>query len=129
MRKKYRVLFHGLTENKKAFKARIVRLGAPPETVDEMIRKVPVILKEGLTIESSRRYADAVYKAGGIVEIQEHGYFEDSINQPVSIVSFKDFTMCPECGLKQPKTKSCVKCGSRLVNMETGLEPRNVAGN
>jgi len=39
MVKKYRVLFHGLTEDEEAFKARMVGLGAPGDTVDKMIRE------------------------------------------------------------------------------------------
>lgn len=185
MIKKYRVLFLGLSSNKEAFKLRMIRLGAPPETVDRMIDKAPVILKEGLSSKNSRLYADAVQKAGGIIEILEYESFEepddlfqvqnpepseesDSLSEvlnsesieepkdlsevqddepledlenlsevqnsesfaepakhPISIIPFKDFTMCPECGLKQQKNEVCIKCGFRLVNR---LEPKNVAG-
>ena len=107
----------------------MISLGAPPEVVDKMIGKAPVILKEGLTLEFSMRYANAVQMAGGIAEVQEYGHFEEPMNQPISIASFKDFTMCPECGFKQQKRETCVKCGFRLVKMKNGLEPRNVAGN
>jgi len=129
MTKKYRVLFYGLSGNEEDFRSGMAQLGAPPEAVDKMLTKAPVILKEGLTLAFSARYADAVRKAGGMVEVQEHGYSEESINHTISIASFKDFTMCPECGLKQQKRETCVKCGFRLVNMENGLEPKNVAGN
>jgi hypothetical protein len=129
MTKKYRVLFYGLSGDEEDFRSCMAHLGAPPEAVDKMITKAPVILKEGLTSAFSARYADAVRKAGGMVEVQEHGYLEESMNHTISIASFKDFTMCPECGLKQQKRETCVKCGFRLVNMEKGLEPKNVAGN
>jgi len=129
MTKKYRVLFRGLSGNKEDFKSRMSHMGASPEAVDDLIRKAPVILKQDLTLEFSTRYADAVRKAGGKAEVQEHGYFEESMNHTISIASFKDFTMCPECGLKQQKGETCVKCGFRLVKMADGLEPKNVAGN
>ncbi|MBW1900446.1 MAG: hypothetical protein JRJ20_02305 [Deltaproteobacteria bacterium] len=129
MTKKYRVLFYGLSGDEEGFRSCMGHLGALPEAVDKMITKAPVILKEGLTLAFSTRYADAVRKAGGMAEVQEHGYFEASMNHTISIASFKDFTMCPECGLKQQKRETCVKCGFRLVNMENGLEPKNVAGN
>lgn len=128
MTKKYRVLFNGLSGDKENFKSRMVSLGAPPEVVDKMIGKAPVILKEGLTLESSTRYAKAIRTAGGIAVVQGYGYSKKSINQPVPIASFKDFTMCPECGLKQQKGEACVKCGFRFVKMKNGMEPRNVAG-
>ncbi len=131
MTKKYRVLFHGLSGNKEAFKARMVRLGAPPETVDKMIKKAPIILKEGLTLEASRRYADAVQEAGGGVTIQEHEHSEEPerVNHSISIASFKDFTMCPECGFKQQKGETCVKCGFMLKKTEKRRGSENVAGN
>ena len=129
MTKKYRVFFYGLSGDEEYFRSCMAQLGAPPETVDKMLTKAPVILKEGLTLAFSAQYADAVRKAGGIVEVQEHGCSEESMNHPISIASFKDFTMCPECGLKQQKRETCVKCGFRLVNVENGLGPKNVAGN
>ncbi len=129
MTKKYRVIFHGLAGDKEDFKSRMINLGASPEIVDQMIQKAPVILKQDLSFEFSTRYADAVRKAGGMAEVQEHGYFEESMNQAISIASFRDFTMCPECGLKQQKRQTCIRCGCRLVKTEKGLESKNVAGN
>lgn len=120
MTKKYRVLFHRLIRDKELFRARMVRLGVPAETVEKIVQKAPVILKEDMTLGSARRYADAVQEAGGRVTIQEYGNFEGSgrINRPVSIASFRDFTMCPECGFKQPKVEICVKCGFKLKRVE-----------
>ena len=116
MNKKYRVVFQGLTVEKDDFKADMARLAVPAEAVDMIIKKAPVVLKEGLTLADARRYADAVQEAGGRVMIQENGFFEESrrINRAVSITSFKEFTMCAECGFKQPKGEVCVKCGFKL---------------
>ena len=119
MEKKYRVLFHGLMEaDEDLFKAGMVRLGAPPGVVEKMLRKTPVVLKGDMTLGDARRYADAVQGAGGRVTIKDHGYFEESkrMNRSTPIASFQQFTMCPECGLKQPKGEKCVKCGFDLVN-------------
>ncbi len=125
MNKKYRVLFHGLVGDEESFKARMIDLGAPPETVDRMLGKAPVILKEDLPPATARRYADAVQAAGGRVTIQECGYFVEPIHNrsKVSIASFEAFTMCPECGFKQQKGKACVKCGFQFntgPNSEAG---------
>ena len=116
MEKKYRVLFQGLLEDKEAFKAQMIYLGAPPESVDRMIQEAPVILKGDLSLGAARQYADAVQEAGGRVMIQQHGYSEEPMrnNYSSSIATFKDFTMCPECGLKQPKGEICDRCGFRL---------------
>ena len=130
MVKKYHVLFHGLIEDKTFFKAQMTRLGAPSGTVDKIIREAPIILKGDLTLGDARQYADVVQDAGGMVTIQENGYFEEStrIDSSNSFVSFKDITMCPECGLKQPKGKICERCGFRLKNEEKGQGKQNTSG-
>jgi len=129
MTKKYRVLFHGLSDNEERFKSRMALLGAPPEVVDKMISMGTVVLKQDLTLEFSSRYAEAVREAGGIVEVQEHGYFEEATRPMNYIAPFKDFTMCPECGLKQQKSETCLRCGFRFVKPGNRSEQRNVSGN
>ena len=128
MTKKHQILFLGLSVNKKDFKVQMAHLGASPEAVDIIIEKAPVILKDGLDSKSSRLYADAVRNAGGIVEIQEDDSSEKIVTHYVSIAPFKDFTMCPECGLKQHKREVCIKCGFRFRKIVNGLESGNVAG-
>ena len=128
MKRAYRVLFLGLSGKEKEFRSQMARLGASSEMVDKMIRRAPVILKEGLDPVYSRQYADAVRAAGGITEV--HGYepVEGSESRSMVIAPFEDFTMCPECGLKQQKKDICVRCGFRLLRTENGVEPQNVAG-
>ena len=118
MVKKYRVLFQGVIQDEGGFKTRMKCMGAPPETLERMMRNTPVILKGGLTLGAARIYADAVQEAGGRVTIQEYGLFEESArtNSWQSIAGLEDFTMCPECGLKQAKGENCIRCGSELTN-------------
>lgn len=118
MVKKYRVLFHGLRKDEEAFKTRMKSMGAPPEKLERMIRHAPVVLKGDLTLGAARNYADAVQDAGGKVTIQESGLFDESahINLSQSFASLEDFTMCPECGLKQPKGEICLRCRSKLTD-------------
>jgi hypothetical protein len=66
MSKTSRVLFHGLIEEKESFKKRMFALGVPPEMVETILRKAPVILKSGMSAEEARRYAHAVQEARGI---------------------------------------------------------------
>jgi hypothetical protein len=123
MAKKFRVIFQGLIKkNREAFEAGMLRLGAPAEIVAKMIEKTPVILKGDLTLGDARKYADAVQDAGGRVSIQEHGDFEESghMNAAIYIAPFNEFTMCPECGLKQTKGEACERCGFRF---KTGVKP------
>lgn len=114
--KTYRVLFHGLSRDAEAFKTRMKAMGAPPEKLERMIRHAPIILKAGLTLGAARNYAEAVQAAGGKVTIQESGLVDESSppHSSQSFASFEDFTMCPECGLKQPKGEICVRCRSKL---------------
>ena len=113
MTKKYRVLFLGLVGNEEAFRARMSKLGASMPTVDLMISKAPIILKGGMTLKEARLYADAVQLAGGKVNIQEQGLFEEPeiMNRSLHIKPLEDFIMCPQCGYKQLRERACVKCG------------------
>jgi len=120
MSKTSRVVFHGLIEEKESFKKRMFALGVPPEMVEIILSKAPVILKSGMSAEEARRYAHAVQEAGGKVTIQEYEGFEESRQEslPVSIPTFGDFTMCPECGLKQPRGETCERCGYAFIKKE-----------
>ena len=106
----------GLRESKEQFQHRMSRLGVSPATVEQIIHNAPVVLKGNMTLGDARQYADAVQNAGGRVNIQEHGLFEEPerINRSLDIKSLGNFTMCPECGFKQIKAETCVKCGSIL---------------
>ncbi len=118
MNKTYLVLFQGLTEPKDYFKNQLLSLGLSTETAETILKKAPVILKSGMTAEKVKKYATAFREAGARVTImQEIGDSkESSMGSPsVSIPAFGDFTMCPECGMKQPRGKNCERCGYTLV--------------
>jgi hypothetical protein len=116
MVKKYRVIFLSLTASKEEFKERMSRLGVSPATAETILNKAPVILKGCMTLGDARQYADAMQSAGGRVHIQEQGLFEEDqqIQKFPHIRPLQDFTMCPECGHKQTKSKACLKCGFKL---------------
>jgi len=124
MNKRYRVVFLGLITSEDNFKDGMSRLGVPPATVEGIIKKAPVILKEDMPIGTARKYADAVQWAGGNVNIQEHGFFEQDLEKTGSlkIEPLESFTMCPQCGHKQIKTEHCVKCGFTIL---TNTDPLN----
>lgn len=120
--KKYRVLFLGLLEDLDFFKRRMSELGIKPAVSEQIVRRAPVVLKAGMTLGDARRYADAVLRAGGKVNIQEDGVFETrrEMSRPLSVKPFEYFTMCPECGHKQPKGERCVRCGRLLLDQGEG---------
>jgi len=115
MARKYRVVFLGVLKASADFKVGMSALGVPPDTVEEMVAKAPVILKEDLPLRIARQYADAVQGAGGRVNIEDHGSIE--LPEPMRRIAIKPlatFMMCPECGYKQLKSVACVKCGFKL---------------
>ena len=113
MNKRYRVIFWGLIESKDQFRYGMSRLGVSPGIIEQIIDKAPVILKEDMTLGYARQYADAIQHAGGRVNIQVYGLFEDKKDTRGSfnIEPLENFTMCPECGHKQLKAEACLKCG------------------
>ena len=118
MSKTYLVLFQGLTEQEDTFKNRVRILGVSAETAETILRKAPVILKSGMRAEKVKKYATAFREAGAKVTIMQE--IEDSEessmeNPSISIPTFSDFTMCPECGMKQPKKRSCERCGHTFI--------------
>jgi hypothetical protein len=121
MSKTYLVLFQGLTGKKESFKHRLLSLGVSAETAETILRKAPVILKSGMTAEKVKKYATAFREAGARVTImQETGDSKegDMRSPSISIPAFDDFTMCPECGMKQPRGKNCERCGYSFIECE-----------
>jgi hypothetical protein len=119
MQKKYRVVLLGLMKSEEELKSGLSDLGLSPTLVETMIERAPAVLRGNLTLGEARAYADAVQEAGGRVNIQEDGLFVEPkrFGKTLEIKPFDQFTMCPECGQKQPKGEACVKCG--LVFKET----------
>lgn len=121
MNKKYRVVFLGLLESRENFTQKMSRFGVSPTTVEQIISRTPVVIKRDMTLRDARDYADAIQYAGGRVNIQEHGVFEESEPNEKSfdIAPLANFIMCPQCGYKQLKDVACVKCGMVFVKSES----------
>jgi len=118
MEKRYKVVFLGLVKTEDYFKEWMSRLGMSPAEVERIIMEAPVILKEDMTIGIARRYADDIMQAGGKVNIEENGFFEDNSEKKTGSLRFEpleSFTMCPRCGYKQLKSEQCCKCGLTLT--------------
>lgn len=122
MNKKYRVVFMGLLRSEEDFKQKMSGLGVSLETAELIIRKAPVVLKENMTLGHARQYAEAIQDAGGKVKLQEHGFFEEPErkDRPFFIKPFEHFIVCSQCGYKQLKVDTCVKCGFVLEQGKNG---------
>lgn len=116
MVKKYRVIFKGLSGDEAGFLEKMSHYGIPSETLTELIKKTPAVIKRDATLKDARHYADTIQEAGGRVTIEENGCFEEAkrFNHSINIASFDDFIMCPRCGFKQSRRGICVKCGFQL---------------
>ena len=118
MNKVYRVIFTGLFRTEEYFKSRISMLGVSPEEADKILRKAPVVLKEGESLEYIKRYAGAIIVAGGNVDIESFDAETGTETESIVIPGMSSFTQCPQCGHRQPKNKLCVRCGfifTRLI--------------
>jgi ribosomal protein L32 len=118
MIKCYRVIFLGLNESIDNFMQGMSRLGVSSDMVNKMMGKAPVILKEQMTLEYARRYAEAIQYAGGRVRIQENGLLNatEKAHRSFNIPTLENFIMCPQCGYKQLKSRLCERCGYVLKN-------------
>lgn len=116
MDKKYRVLFLGTANGRDSFVSNMYDLGITKTMAEEMLLKAPVILKGEMTLGEARLYADAVQEAGGKVNIQEYGLFEEPKREKKAnnIQPMESFVMCKECGYKQLRRECCEKCGNQL---------------
>lgn len=130
MDKKYCVVFRNLIKSQEAFRNGMARLGVSAFIIERIIQNAPVILKGGLTLSEVRRYAKAVQGAGGRVSIQEYGISKEPKRpgKSMGIEPFESFTMCPECGFKQLRADTCVKCGFPFKDRIAGRGKENVRG-
>jgi hypothetical protein len=107
---KYRVVFTGLACTEEHFKGYISRLGISSNDTETILKKAPVVLKEGDSLEYIRKYADAITRAGGKVYIQPCRNKNNSENNTNSIPGMSSFTQCPQCGFRQQKSMKCERC-------------------
>jgi len=130
MDKKYCVVFENLIKSQEVFHNGMARLGVSAFIIERIIQNAPVILKGDLTLSEARRYAEVVQGAGGKVSIQEYGISKEPKRpgKSIGIEPFESFTMCPECGFKQLRADTCVKCGFSFKDRIAGRGKENVRG-
>ncbi len=113
--KKYQLLFGGLLGDEKRFRNMMARRGVKHSLVDQMLREAPVIVKQNLSLETARKYADALSAMGAKVTILDQDPQENQKESSNKVTPMSSFLPCPRCGLVQPETDVCPRCGYHLV--------------
>ena len=113
MNSRYQVIFLGLDKSQEFFKQAMTRLGVPSSLIVRIINNPPVILKQDLDLLHAENYGRLIRNAGGNIKIQEYTLKKKTKDQ-MSIEPLENFVMCPQCGHKQLKTETCVRCSLAL---------------
>ena len=116
MIKSYAVIILRLNLPEDNFRLEMSRLGLTTEVINHIIEKAPIIMKAGIPLDLAEKYARAIEKAGGVVNIKEYGILTtvNRQNDGIEIEPLESFTMCRQCGHKQIRKAACVKCGFSL---------------
>ena len=116
--KQYRLVLLGIMNDEETFRDNMTKLGVSCTDLDKYIKNAPVVLKRDLRLADARIYADAIINAGGLVNIQETGEFPETRSSTERRIASpgQDFVLCPNCGFKQKKEDSCVRCGFDLTS-------------
>ena len=116
--KQYRVVFLGIMNDDETFRNNMAGLGVSYTDLNKCIENAPVVLKRDLRLADARIYADVMINAGGSVNIQETGEFPEARSSTERRIASRgqDFVLCPNCGFKQKKEDSCVRCGFDLTS-------------
>jgi hypothetical protein len=138
----YKVIFLGLSVIEPEEEGRLLsglqkRFNLAPEKAENLLQKVPVVVKKGLSKEEAERFVKVFDEIGGRVKVEEEEIPALEITQeyepkprlepkPVPRPESKPtphspeperrtykggMVTCPQCRFEQPETDECVKCG------------------
>jgi hypothetical protein len=113
LNKNYCLVFLGLLETPEIFTQKMRNLGFSSADIESIIASPPVPFRNGLSLREARECADAVQSAGGRVNVREEESVksQEGAGKSVAIPPMESFTLCPQCGHKQVKARTCVRCG------------------
>jgi ribosomal protein L32 len=114
MTKRYCIIFQGVLVGHERFRQRMGALGTSTDVLDRMMSRVPLVVKDDLTLGQARRYSKLIREAGGKVAIYDRGWgepLEHRQGHPWAVAHFERFTPCPRCGQKHLKGETCPRCG------------------
>ncbi len=113
LNKNYCLVFLGLLETPETFNQKMKSIGFSSSDIESIIASPPIPFRKGLTLREARECADAVQSAGGRVNVREEESVtsQERTGKSVAIPPLESFTLCPQCGHKQVKAHTCVRCG------------------
>ncbi len=105
-----------------------------PEKAENLLQRVPIVVKKGISKEEAERYIKAFEEIGGRAKTEEEGIPRMEIThdfepkpepkpgpvpearpafgpEPGGKPGAAGMVTCPQCGFEQPATDECVKCG------------------
>jgi hypothetical protein len=122
----YKVIFLGLAVAGLDEEARLVKglqrkFNLSTEKAENLIQRVPIVIKRGISREEMEKYVRAFEEIGGRVKIEEEPVEsleispEPPLEKRFEKASFTGaIVTCPQCGFEQPETYKCTQCGFTL---------------
>jgi len=139
----YKVVFLGLSVIGSDEETRLLgglqkKFNLTPEKAENLLQRVPIVVKKGVSKEEAEKYVKAFGEIGGRVKIEEELLPDLEIfpeyepkprpepkpgprPEPKPTFTYRPgperkpstgtMMTCPQCGFEQPETDECIKCG------------------
>lgn len=139
----YKVVFLGLSvigsdEETRLLSGLQKKFNLTPEKAENLLQRVPIVVKKGVSKEEAEKYVKAFGEIGGRVKIEEEllpgleifPEYEPKPQpepepgprpEPKPTFTYRPgperkpstgtMMTCPQCGFEQPETDECIKCG------------------